>query len=69
MLTACPQSNSCVRVVTLPGGIIGPFAGVCANGVAGNYSGDGGPASAARMCFPTALAVTAAGVFIVEGVS
>ena len=55
--------NSCVRVVT-PDGNISTFAGICTEP---DYTGDGGPASAARLNKPYGVAVDADGnVFIAD---
>ena len=59
------QSNHRIRRVT-PAGIITTIAGNGAGTPAeGSFSGDGGPASAASLNNPTALAITAAGVIYI----
>ena len=57
------SGNNRVRMVNLSNGIITTFAG---NGTAG-YGGDGGPATAAALNWPVAVAVDSAGnVFIAD---
>jgi sugar lactone lactonase YvrE len=59
------EGNNCVRKVT-SGGLISTVAGIGFNGV-GGFSGDGGPATAAKLDYPFGLAVDAAGdLFIAD---
>lgn len=52
--------NQCVRKVTASTGDISDVAGVCGNANAG-FSGDGGPATSAKMWYPHGVALDAAG--------
>src|SRR5262249_41105217 len=59
-LVIADQSNNRIRKVT-PNGVISTVAG---NGATG-FSGDGGPATAARLNFPRAVAVDRSGNLII----
>jgi sugar lactone lactonase YvrE len=56
------RNNHRVRKVT-PDGVISTVAGIGTNG----FSGDGGPATAARLSFPSAVAVDGAGNLFIAG--
>jgi|GEM_PF-1204905 gliding motility-associated-like protein len=58
------QQNSVVRQVVMKTGIIITIAGSYANG--GNFSGDGGPATAAGLSWPSAVAYNKGNLYIAD---
>jgi PKD repeat protein len=58
--------NDCIRRVTAAG-VISTIAGICSHTIPAGYSGDGGPARAAKMADPAQLAVDKQGnVYVAE---
>jgi sugar lactone lactonase YvrE len=62
------SQNSCIRKVTSPAtvtGVITTVAGICNSSVTG-FSGDGGPATSARLALPSDVKVDANGVLYIS---